>query len=59
MRVAIFNLTLNATARAKLRQMPLSEAQGCDLEAKVQGGGIQNLGRVHGHWDDVTAVVSG
>ena len=42
--------------------MYLSEAQGCNLEASVKGGGIQKLDRVHGPYgqsDHVTAVVSG
>ena len=36
-----------------------NEAQGCYLEAKVKGWGIKKLDSVHGHWDQVTAVVSG
>ena len=36
----------------------LSEAQpeGCYLEAKVIGGGIQILDSVHGHWDHMTTA---
>ena len=38
--------------RSKSRQIHLSEAQGCYVEASVKGGDLQKL-------DHVTAVVSG